>query len=423
MEEAQSRIAEVKKTLLFISYFAGIKGNCPAEWADDKIFALRESGREVVVLTGISSHVKSSSGVKYVRVPSLSWNDCKCELNELKSAGESVPTAFFLFLPLAFLLGLPLDFLLRKMTKGVSSGRWSWVISALPVALWLRISHRIGEIFCTGGPPAAHVVGGCVAAVSKSKLYCEFQDPLMGAMMFRSGMARRIARALESWLIQRSRKVVYVTEEAARSAKERNPERKDQIVGIYPGSRKFVSNCSVSHRGEDDPIEFLHLGTLYGSRNLDTFFEVLDALKKEGFLPAMRVKVVNLGAVYCAFSEKYKARDDFDQLDALERKDALERAQKASCLLLVQHVDDRSRETIPYKAYDYLNLGLPVFGILNNDELANLIQEYGGVTGRAGNVESLKTALQYSLTALSSGEFSVQRRSFDIVEQLSRVFV
>ena len=74
--------------LLFISFFTGIRGNCPAEWADDKIRVLEAAGRKTVVLTGMGSHVTNRPGVRYVRVPSLSWNDYKEEVKEVVKSVE-----------------------------------------------------------------------------------------------------------------------------------------------------------------------------------------------------------------------------------------------------------------------------------------------------------------------------------------------
>ncbi|MEN3373024.1 hypothetical protein [Dechloromonas sp. ZS-1] len=386
--------------LLFLSFFTGIRGNCPAEWADDKIRVLEAAGRETVVLTGMGSHVANRPGVRYVRVPSLSWNDYKEEIKELRAGGETVPLGMHVFLPFALLFGNIIDFVLRKITKGISAGRWSWLITALPVALYLKLRYRVRDVFCTGGPTSAQVIGGAVVCLTGGRLFCEFQDPLLGATMVRSSMTRRISARIEAWLAKHSTRAVYVTAEAARLARERNPEHAGKIVGVYPGAWQFVPPVSSGERGKRDVFEFLHLGTLYGSRNLDLFFDALDALHQEGFEPARAVRVVNLGAVYCETKSRYLARADFQSLDALDRVDALLRARQASCLLLVQHVDERSRETIPYKTYDYLNLKLPVFGLINNDELQVLIKSCGGDAVQADDLAAIKHSLRACLSNL-----------------------
>lgn len=423
----ENRQASVKpapsfeRPLLFISFFTGIRGNCPAEWADDKIRVLEAAGRKTVVLTGMGSHVTNRPGVRYVRVPSPSWNDYKEEVKELKAGGETVPLGMLLFLPVAFVFGNIIDYVLRKVTQGISAGRWSWLITALPVAMWLKLRHGAHDVFCTGGPTSAHVVGGAIVRLTGGRLFCEFQDPLLGATMTRSSMTRRISARIEAWLARRSTRAVFVTQEAARLARERNPEHARQIVGVYPGAWQFVPLVAPGERGKAEVFEFLHLGTLYGSRNLDLFFEALDALRDEGFELARAVRVVNLGAVYCETAPRYLARPDFQSLDTLDRVDALRRARLASCLMLVQHSDERSRETIPYKTYDYLNLRLPVFGLLNNDELSALIESYGGYTAQADDPESIKAALRKCLKA--PAETGVERSIAYERLEISRQFL
>lgn len=390
-----------KHQLLFISFFTGIRGNCPAEWADDKINVLEEESRETLVLTGMGSHVTNRPGIRYIRVPSLSWNDYKEELNELKVGGEIVPLSMHLFLPFAFIFGSVIDYVLRKLTKGVSGGRWSWIITALPLAIWLKLRYRVNDVFCTGGPTSAHIVGGVIVFLTGGRLFCEFQDPLLGATMSRSSITRSASACIEAWLVKHSTRAVYVTKEAARLARERNPLHTEHIVGVYPGARKFVPPASAKERAKAEVFEFLHLGTLYGSRNLDLFFNALDALHDEGFELARSVRVINLGAVYCDKAPEYLARLDFQSLDALDRINALRRAREASCLMLVQHTDERSRETIPYKTYDYLNLNLPIFGLLNNTELRALIETNGGYAAQADDLEIIKATLRDCLVALA----------------------
>lgn len=423
--KAVNPVPSLESPLLFISFFTGIRGNCPAEWADDKIRVLESAGRETLVLTGMGCHVANRPGVSYVRVPSLSWIDYKEEVKELKAGGEEVPIGMHLFKPFAFVIGNMIDYVLRKVTKGISSGRWSWLIVALPVALWIKLRHGVRDVFCTGGPTSAHVVGGAVVQLTGGRLFCEFQDPLLGATMNRSGMTRRISARIEAWLARRSTRAVYVTQEAARLARERNPEHARQIIGVYPGSWQFLPPVGPGERGRGEVFEFLHLGTLYGSRNLDLFFDALDALHEEGFELARSVRVVNLGAVYCETAPRYLARPDFQSLDALDRVDALRRARQASYLMLVQHTDERSRETIPYKTYDYLNLGLPVFGLLNNDELSTLIKSRRGHTAQADDPDSIKAALRNCLNALAEtvvespdvgGSLNISRQFLQILE-------
>lgn len=410
--------------LLFISFFVGIPGNCPAEWADDKLRVLEKTKRKTFVLTGVCSNVVDKEGVYYYRIPSLSWNDYKYELNEVKKIEGHVPLLFYFFIPFSFVFGGILDFFITKITKGISSGRWSWLITALPVVFWLRLRYGIRDVFCTGGPTAAHILGAISVFFLKGRLFCEFQDPLLGATMNRSSATRRIAVKIEKWLVKNSHRLVFVTKEAAKLARERSPHYAQRILAIYPGAWNFFSQMENKEKKSSSTWEFLHLGTLYGTRNLDLFFQALDSLREKGFDLADKVRVVNLGAVYCDNKTEYLQRADFQSLDGLERVKALQRAQQASCLLLVQHNDIRSHETIPYKTYDYLNLDIPIFGVLKNAELKQIIENANGYTGKADDVNSIEEALRVCLMSLNDGmikRYSDNPLELDISQQFLKI--
>lgn len=401
---SETKKDEMKKNskLLYITYFYGQQGNCPAEWAADKLHVLAKSNVKTVMLTGLTVPRVRAEGLTHIRVPSLSWRDCKTEIRAFREQHVSVPPYVWSFLPIAFAIGNLVDLVLRILTKGITAGRWGWALSALPIGVWLTLRHRIRGVFATGGPSSAQLVGGVLARLFPVELVCEFQDPLVGATMTRSGVTTAISGKLEGWLAHQSTKLVFVTQAAAEAARVRNPAQSTKIEAVYPGARQFLSR---EGRGQklNGVIELLHLGTLYGTRNLNLFFEALDLLKDEGFEPARRVKVTNVGAIYGPFLQQYLMREDFELVDTLPRVAALSRAQKAHCLLLIQHIDVRSRETIPYKTYDYMNIGIPIFGVLNNQELGALIESMNGYTSDATTVVSIRESLRVCLQGIVAG--------------------
>lgn len=46
---------------------------------------------------------------------------------------------------------------------------------------------------------------------------------------------------------------------------------------------------------------------------------------------------------------------------------------------MIQHTDDRSKLTFPYKLYDYLNIGKIIFALTNNNELKNMLVKRGHI--------------------------------------------
>jgi glycosyltransferase involved in cell wall biosynthesis len=195
------------------------------------------------------------------------------------------------------------------------------------------------------------------------------------------------------------------------------------ICAIYPGSWDFLVRNETGGSSSDQ-VTFLHSGTLYSNRNLDLFFRALDELRESGHALASRVKVANQGDLALENADEYRQRGDFSELRMTARGEALQIAARADFLLLVQHSDSRSEETIPYKTYDYLNIGVTIFGLTNSSELNQILESSGGFYADNRDVASIKEILIQALAAHENK--STKSRALlrlDISEQFSKVFM
>ena len=381
-----------KKTVLLISYFVNLKGNCPAEWANDKIKTFSDLNYRVIVLTGFQSKIKSSKFIKVLRIPSLSYIDfnqeiknCKIKKNLLLNLYALIPKTFGRFF----------DYIFIKLNGTISAGYWSWVIISSPILFFYLIRNKFNFIFSTGGPTSCHVIGCFISIIFRKPLYCEFQDPLVGNCI-KHNFSVKAAKLIERIVILISYRTIFVTKLATSSAKKRNIKYKNRIKLVYPGSRKyFLKNNQLDNRKK--VIEFLHLGTLYGTRNLDLFLRAIDELISDNFIDSKNIKVRNVGDLYLKNKKDYIEKEYFELIRSTKRINGLKIATNASFLILVQHTDDRSKETIPYKFYDYMNLGKPIIGLLNNPELTKMMQSYGAITSKSYNLSSIKFALKKAI--------------------------
>jgi len=406
-----------QKTVLLISYFVNVKGNCPAEWANDKIKTFLDLNYKVILLTGFQSKIKPSKFLKVLKIPSLSYicfkeeiKNCKFKRNWLYNLYSLIPKT----------LGRFLDYIFIKLNGTVSAGYWSWAISSSPIIFFYLINKKFNFIFSTGGPTACHLIGCFVSFVFRKPLFCEFQDPLVGNCIRRK-LSVFVAKFLEKFIINISYRTIFVTKFATSSAKKRNIQYKNKIKLVYPGSRKYLlKNNTLNKRNEF--IEFLHLGTLYGARNLDLFLKALDELIAEKFIDSRNIKVRNVGDIYLDNKKEYAQKEYFESISSTKRINALKIASNTNFLLLVQHSDNRSQETIPYKFYDYMNLGKPIFGLLNNQELNNMINDYGGITSKSYDLISIKLALKKSIQLFNESKLSESnlRNRFNIKSQLKK---
>jgi len=323
--------------------------------------------------------------------------------------------------PIPFIFGRLYDLLAKKWISYDNPARWSWALTCLPIVVFIKFRYNCKKVFCTGGSAGAQLLGVLVSKFCTIKLYLEFQDPIVGSEINRSHKNEKLIYRLENYFINASNKTVYVTKEAAKSASKRHPELVKKIHFIYPGSWQFFIQQNKKRSNQLGNFQFVHLGTLYGSRNLDNFFIALDQLVNEGFPNSEKVTVKNIGAININPSSIYENRNEFELVEPLNRVEALKYCAGSDMLLLIQHSDARSIETIPYKTYDYFNLNMPIFGIINNPELETILNSLGHYSANATSVDSIKIQIATILTSKfgSTNVRSIAASPYNIIKQFS----
>ena len=411
------------KSLIFVSYFYGIDGMVMSEWVEDKLLVAESQFPKTYLITSFAGKDRTRANVRVFKVPSLSWKDYSWELSEYARNNESKSKVLRIWYPIAATFGRVWDVAFAKISTN-SAARWSWGFTALPVALCIRIINGGSILFATGGATGGHLVGLLTNLITKVPLFLEFQDPLLGSEMVRSNLNSKLISKLEGFFISKSTRTVFVTKRAASASIERHPKFSAKIAHIYPGAWRFPAIQQMQKISENHFIEILHLGTLYGARNLDNLFIALDRLKNSSYKNADRVRVKNLGDIYLENKSDYLMRPDFEILPSRTRTLALQRALDSDALLLVQHADARSSETIPYKTFDYLNLGKPIIGVINNPELEDLLDNDKHFLADATSVESIQSTLEEFFTNfdLIQNYSNHPKSDFNIERQFERIF-
>ena len=401
--------------LLFVSYRLGESkfGGVMSEYAEDKLRITNKLGIKTYAVTSLDSVPIQRNNVKYYRVPCLSFVELMAQIKDLRLCKQKLPLQFFLILPLAMTVGLLLDIILKFLFKSsFGGGFWSWPITALPVVIYLKIKYKVRNLLATGGASTG-IIGALTHLITGIKFYYEVPDPIVGVTMNYSKKRLKRIERLESFVIKNSIKTIFNTKFAATLASVRCPESTEKITSIYPGAWKFNFKSSPIL---DKKITFLHLGSLYGSRNFDLFLSALTELEKTKFINAEEIRVINVGAVHVSCLEYYSSNFEFIFLPEQKRAAALEIASNASVLLLLQHKDLRSQETIPFKLYDYLNLELPILGLINNAEIKNILIKHKEFLAPVDNVLLIRNAIFECIENFRKG-FSANYTQFNASDQ------
>jgi hypothetical protein len=359
--------------LAIISYRSGMSGDVLAEYADDKIRFCENSGIKTFVITSLDSNLKENTNLKIFRTPSVSKIDFDFEISNLKLNQSAIPmwTKFYKIIPNTF--GRIFDFIYKLVNDKHGYARWSWAINAFFVGIIIRVGFGVRHFYAVGSV-TAYLTGLALRFTAKINLYIEVPDPIIGREMHRTKLKLKLIKSLEKLLILNSRKYILITSASYKDALSRYPEVQNKISFYYPRAWDFKIRRSNSRT---KGIKIVHLGSLYGNRNLDNFFEALDRLYKKDVFRHGEIEVFNIGTSTCENSEEYLLRPDFKLMATRDRKFALEMAIDSDYLLLLQHTDTRSVETIPYKLYDYLNLNVPILGLINNSEIGQILSSTG----------------------------------------------
>ena len=408
----------MKDKILFISHFVSIKGCSPAHMADDKIESFLKLGKEIIVVAGACSNKIIDPRITQYNVPSISYLDFIYEWKESRKNKQNELQLTFFF-PFVLLFGVLFDFMHKLLTKGFGGGKWSWFLTASICSLLIDLKHKSDYIVTTGGPASAHLVGVVTAMLRNKKLICELQDPLVGKDIGRNSKSANFLKSFEKILVRYATKVIYITDIAASDARTRYPSN-NNIFSLYPGAKHFGIKSESKDRGS---LSFVHLGTLYGTRNFYSLISAIDILITNNKVKEELIEVINFGEIHGELRNSHLNKKYIRQLPIKPRFDALREAAQYDILLLVQHHDDRSNSTIPFKAYDYFNLRKPVFGLTNNTELDALLLNNGHYCAHINNVDEISERILFLVDNKNDIVNNVRRDFYiDSTNQCNKMF-
>jgi hypothetical protein len=380
-----------KNRVLIISYYACMPGACQAEWLDDKVDSFLKAGYEVALVSAICARRHENLKIKHWRIPSVSLTDFRDEIQRIRERGDRVQVRTYLMLPIVLTAGLLLDAMQHLLTKGVGEGRWSWTLPSSIASLLLALRFKPDIVLTTGGPASAHLAGIAVGKLISSPVVVELQDPLSGGDIGRNAQARGWLYRVEKLIVSTADKTVFVTKAAAAFAA--NQFQSSKVFGVYPGAKDFGILPGRRSSDSGGTLRLVHLGSLYATRTFKSIIAAIDTLIASGLLTSSGIELINLGHVSKEISDEIRQKPYVKILPPIAREDALRYAADCDVTLLIQNSDERSKVTIPYKTYDYLNLGNKVLALLNSDELMEMITRCGHIAVPLSDVDAIASHL------------------------------
>jgi len=401
-----------KDRWLLISYYANTEGRAASHHIDDRLKPLIRQGVDVVLLSSMCG--PRHKNIHHLRVYSLLP---RAMLDELKGSikrnnRHSLWTQIFrwpvqVFIALICVAMMPLEHLLVRRDK-----RWSWQFTATIRGLISGFVNKPDAVVTTGGPASAHVAGLWISRLLGLPLVSEFQDPLKFQYPDSDLLIHNYHTKLEKKLSEEAAQLIYLTDAAAESARQRLTEESGIISSVLSGAVPLSSPSEISAcpSNGDEPLILAHVGTLSGSRNLLLLYEALELMAINERELANKFRLLLAGTLGKSVEESidtFSLAKNVTASGKVSRDGASKVLNKADVLLLVQNRGPIARETIPSKVFEYLISGKLILALVDgNQQLSAMLQEQGhlvfDLSGSPGQ-------LQEMLRKLFAGEVAAPR--------------
>ncbi len=296
--------------------------------------------------------------------------------------------------------------LLRKLSDFVlfPDSYAGWAGPAARKGRELLARGDIDLIYSTGPPDTVHRVGARLARETGLPWVADFRDLWYNLHLKpvpSEWHRRRHARAEAEVLREAS--VVTVTEGWRRLLEERGGRPVTLIRnGFDPADFEGIE----AGPGKGREIVMLHTGKLTLDRSALPFLEGL-----RHFLDIRpdfedRLRVDFLGPRESgneALLEELRLTKQVRFAGSLPHREALTRQREADLLLILQQTEERYRDLVPGKCYEYAGAGRPVLAVAPEGELSGLIDEYGLGWSTPPIADEVARTLDESLSRISRG--------------------
>jgi hypothetical protein len=287
----------------------------------------------------------------------------------------------------------------------------AWYLPAVRRARALVAAERIAAVFSSVPPYAAHLVARSLKKRLDVPWLADFRDPWTHSPLRQGlpGWRRWLDRRMESSCLRWADRVICNTDRLRTAFSHFHPEiAADKLVTLTNGFDDPLTT-PPPEGARSGPRCFLHLGSLYGRRRIDTFCRALTMLVGRDALDLATFKVLFVGDNDpCFVREAQAAAPELVARGCIEFKprinwEAADRMRWGADLLLLFFDDPLA---VPAKFYEYLPTGKPILAVTPEGALTDVLERTGaGVWARPDDATEIASKLLMALgrTALPAG--------------------
>jgi hypothetical protein len=260
--------------------------------------------------------------------------------------------------------------------------RWtSWIATGVAMGLTRILTHRPDVLFSTFPIASAHIIAGVLNRLTGIPWFADFRDPMAQDEYPKDERVWRSYRAIEERTMRAASRLIFTAPGAVEYYGARYPDHiREKGCLIENGYDELLFSEVEAQRllgGSDDvengtgagPLTLLHSGLLYPwERDPSSFFAALSQLKAAGEISKGSLRIVFRAASHeASFTNDLQRLDIEDLIEFRPPTDyhaALAEMAQADALLVMQAAN--SNFQIPAKTYEYLRIGKPIVGLLDD---------------------------------------------------------
>jgi glycosyltransferase involved in cell wall biosynthesis len=253
---------------------------------------------------------------------------------------------------------------------------WGWYFPAVRAADQLLRREKI-DVLCSSGPPwTSHLIARRIKKKYGTPWFADFRDPwaLFAADPEATGWQQRLAQHLEKKCVRDADLIICNTDRLRQAFVRRYCDREQS--GFRTLTNGFIDVQRPPVRKSARRV-FLHLGSIYGGRRIDTFLRAIEMLTESGRLDPASFQLVFQGELSPGFvaasdpSVRYLTEKGCLQFRPRVGWEEAQSALWSSDLLLLFQGNHELQ--VPAKFYEYLQTGIPIFAVAQEGALTDLL--------------------------------------------------
>jgi len=309
--------------------------------------------------------------------------DLVADLREKATRPHPIKKAFWIIIKFINDLVFPLD-------KQIG-----WVPFAFWTSAKLIKKHRIKNIYITGYPFSAFLVGILLKMIMRKQIFwvADYRDAWQFEPLFESNVLpfrKAIIRFWDDLVLKNCDRVVFVTDFIKQRYVSKHAFLNDKSVVITNGYDE--SDFAFINPSTYSSVAFVYMGMIYSfKRSPMTLLKAISELNLQNF------KYLHFGTIPPAILEEIKARgyDFYHFMGYKPHQEALNHAAGADINILINDDDEESVGVLTGKIFELIRLGRPILALGAKESLIKdlIITHKLGEYAPLRDIETIKTSI------------------------------